>query len=684
MLYKFGEYKKSELLTGHLNMGDTNPLGERIDVTSLYLTRNGKPFIPVMGEYHFARDKKENWHDELRKMKAGGITIIATYLFWIYHEEAEGEFDFTGDRDIRAFVDECENAGLYVMIRIGPWSHGECRNGGFPDWLLEKPYPLRDNNPEYLKKTYIWYSKIYEQLIGAFYRDGGNIIGIQFENELTHGAQHLAKLKEMALDIGFSAPIYTATGWNSASGARIPVDEIMPVFGAYPEAPWENTTERLPLSAHYVFNGERNDSAIGADVIGHDDDGWQLPYERYPFATCELGGGIQVTHRRRPYIRPMDIYALSLVKLGSGNNLPGYYMYHGGTNKTGRFSTLNETRATGYPNDYTVLSYDFQAPLSEYGEARGHYGMLNMLHMFLADFGEILAPMEYVPSKTPASPEDKDALRYAMRTDGKSGFVFVNNYQRLLKLPAKKNVSFEIPGVSFPGISVESGVSFFMPFNMDLSGELLEYASAQPLCRAENTYFFTAIDGVAPEYKFADGELFGPEAGINSAFTKNGVKIITLTADEARFTRKLSNRVYIGIGCNIYEDCGAIVSAENGPFEYLTWNGEEFEKTSVRFKYQEAELTISDCGAPFEPEYADELQIEGKRRLTWKKISVSNANGFIEIPFEYDAAQIYADGRLAADNFYIGVPWRVPAGLLHGRECYLVMSELKNDFYREI
>ena len=684
MVYKFKEYKKSEIIRNHLNMGEANPFGKRIDVTNLYLERDGKPFIPVMGEYHFARDKKENWHDELCKMKAGGITVVATYLFWIYHEEIEGEFDFTGDRDIRAFVDECEKVGLDVVIRIGPWAHGKCRNGGLPDWLLKKPYALRENNKEYLEKAYIWYLKIYEQLIGAFYRAGGNIIGIQFENELTHDAEHLAKLKEIALKIGYSAPIYTATGWNSARGAQIPVDEVMPVFGAYPEAPWENTIEKLSLSKHYCFNGMRNDSAIGADIIGGDDDDWQLPYERYPFATCELGGGMQVTHHRRPYIRPMDIYALSLTKLGSGNNLPGYYMYHGGTNKIGRFSTLNETKATGYPNDYSVLSYDFQAPISEYGEAREHYGMINMLHMFAADFGDILAPMEYVESTDTIEPEDMKSLRYSMRTDGKSGFVFVNRYQRLAELEDIENVVINTGIVEFPPIDVRSGVSFFMPFNMDLSGDLLEYATAQPTCKVGNTYFFTAVNGIVPEYKFADGEVFTAEAGINSAFDKGDIKIVTLTFDEARYARKLSGNLYIGIDCNLYDDEGAIVSIEDGEYSYLVWNGGGFEKMSVSFDFENAEIKFEDVPEPFEPKYIDELKIGGERELIWKKISVTSASGFMEIPFECDVEQIYADGEMVADNFYYGVPWRVPAKMLYGKECYLVMSELKDDFYREI
>ena len=133
MRFGFKKYKETPLLVNHLNMGGKNPDGEEINLTSRYFTRGGKPFVGVMAEYHFSRDNRNNWHKELAKMKAGGVTIVSTYLFWIYHEEIEGEFDFSGDNDIRKFIEDCKDVGLDVVIRVGPWAHGECRNGGFPD-----------------------------------------------------------------------------------------------------------------------------------------------------------------------------------------------------------------------------------------------------------------------------------------------------------------------------------------------------------------------------------------------------------------------------------------------------------------------------------------------------------------------------------------------------------------------
>lgn len=669
MIYKFKEFKDEPLLINHLNMGGKNPKGEEINVTSRYFTRNGKPWIGVMGEFHFSRYSRENWHRELAKMKAGGITIVSTYLFWIYHEEIEGKMDFGGDNDIRAFIEECKDVGLDVVIRIGPWAHGECRNGGFPDWLLKKDYKLRDNNEEYLAIVKKWYQSIYNEVKGLFYKDGGNIIAVQIENEFVDNAEHLAKLKEIAVECGFIAPIYTVTGWNSASGAKIPVDEVVPVFGGYCEAPWENHMNRLSPSPHYFFNRMRNDSAIGTDLIAKtQSDGWQLPYERYPFATCELGGGIEVTHHRRPIIKPMDIYAVSLVKLGDGNNLVGYYMYHGGTNKIGELSTFNETKATGYPNDYPILSYDFQAPLSEYGEVREQYGLLNMLHMFVNDFGEEFAPMIAVDSANSVAADDTNSLRYGMRTNGKSGFVFVNHYQRLTELADIENAVISAGNVEFPPIDVKGEVSFFMPFNMKMGDSVLEYATAQPLCKCDDTYFFAEIPNIKAEYKFSKGS----------------ANIVTVPFENAKYMRKLNGTVYIGGGCNLYEENGQIHSVEDGEYICQKWNGSEFETLKIGQSAKQSNVEITGVeNAPFEPKYKEELCIGGERELTWKKINVDGGYGFAEIDYVGDVAQIYADGELVADDYYYGKTWRVPCKLLYGKECYMVISEMKDDFYKE-
>lgn len=683
MTYTFAPYSPSVLLKNHLRMGGSNPAGERIDVTSLYLTRGGAPWLPVMGEFHFSRCDPAQWETELCKIKAGGVTLVATYLFWIYHEEERGRYDFTGSRDIGRFVRLCRKVGLEVVLRIGPWAHGECRNGGFPDWLLEQNIPLRCDDEAYLALVRQWYEVIYDQVRGLFYKDGGPIVAVQLENELVDNAGHLATLKRMAVEIGFDVPLYTVTGWNSVSGARIPVDEVLPVFAAYADAPWTPGNDPLPLSPHYVFDPTRNDSAVGADLMARvADDGWHLPYERYPYATCEIGPGQQSTYHRRVRISPMDAYAMTLVKLGCGNNLMGYYMYHGGTNGMGRLSTLQESRATGYPNDYPILDYDFDTALSQYGEPRSQYGLLNLLHLFVQDFGSLLAPMEFTPPRVSPAPDDRHTLRYAMRTDGRSGFVFVNHHQRHEVLEPVADAVLDTGTVVFPPVTVTGEVAFHFPFGLILGAQTLEWATAQLVCRQGRDYFFAAVPGIPPRYCL-DGTTFTAPEGEVSVLQQGDVRIITLPLSQAVFLRKLDGQVYLGDNCDLYSRDGQILAARPGSYSYRVWQDGRFVPHRVERPYHPAELTLTPCAEPFMPPYAEELTLGVNVPLRWYRLHVSTDEGFVEVTEPCDVEQIYADGQLAADHFDIGRPWRVPASLLFGRECYLVLTPPNPRVYRE-
>lgn len=71
--------------------------------------------------------------------------------FWNIHEEAEGQYDWKENKDLRRFIELCRKHDLHVWLRIGPWCHGEARYGGFPDWLVSIEGGTRKDNPVYLK-----------------------------------------------------------------------------------------------------------------------------------------------------------------------------------------------------------------------------------------------------------------------------------------------------------------------------------------------------------------------------------------------------------------------------------------------------------------------------------------------------------------------------------------------------
>ena len=421
------------------------------------------PWFPLMGEFHYSRYKKEEWEKELYKIKAGGIDIVASYIIWIHHEEIEGQMKWEDNCDLRTFVLLAKKCGLKVWLRIGPWVHGEVRNGGFPDWLLKKPFTPRSNDTKYFSYVRRFYQEIYHQVAGLLVKDDGPILGIQIENEY-HGCQgmtmqeqeiHMGYLYTIAKEIGLDTPYTTATGWgNSATGG------LLPVMGGYCEAPWDERVTELEPSGNYIFTKERNDANIGTDL--HLGEGISYDYTLFPFLTAELGGGVQVTKHRRPRISGKDIGAMSLVKLGCGASLLGYYMYHGGTNPVGKLSTMQESKATGYPNDYPELSYDFMAPIGEYGQVREAYREIRLLSMFVKDFSEEFTQMELIiPKDNDITPWDKETLRYAYYEGERSGYLFFNNYVRRQRMKNHSKVQLVLEGknqtITFAPTCMEDG-----------------------------------------------------------------------------------------------------------------------------------------------------------------------------------------------------------------------------------
>lgn len=488
----------AETTAVHLHMGDPPGHPDAIGATSQYLTRAGAPWLPVMGEFHFSRYPAAEWREELVKIRSGGITIVSTYVFWIMHEEIRGRYDWSGDRDLRTFVLLCAQLGLDVVVRIGPWAHGECRNGGFPDWLLSVGVKLRTDDPEYLRLVRPFYEQIGEQLHGLSHDDGGPIVGIQVENELYDNPEHITTLKQLAQAAGLNAPLWTATGWGHA---QLPEGEVLPLFGGYSEAAWDTAHDGWPQQAraHYFFGPGRDDDSIGADLrtatVEHPGD--ESRVMDYPFATCELGGGMYTSYHRRPIVDADDLGALAVVKLGSGSVWQGFYLYHGASMKIGALSTLQESHATGYPNDCPVINYDFQAPLGEYGQFRPSFATLRLQNLWLTDQGSDLARMAlHMPADAPADRADRETLRWAVRCDGTSGFLFVNNHQPEESLPDHAAVQFcvRIGGqdlvVPRRPVTVRSGAYFVWPLNRRVGGVGLLTASAQPVCDL-------TVDGVA-------------------------------------------------------------------------------------------------------------------------------------------------------------------------------------------
>ena len=619
---------------------------------SEYLTCNGSPILPIMGEFHFSRYPEKEWRSALENMKLGGVEIAATYVFWIHHEEAEGEWDFSERRNLKAFLNCCREVGMKVWLRIGPWAHGECRNGGFPDWLVEKErrgeLTLRTDDPQYLRYVDVFFTKIAEQADGYMHKDGGPVIGIQIENEYGHaggpsdreeGMAHMRTLRAMAENKGLTAPYFSATGWG---GAYVP-ESFLPVLGGYVDAPWANHTHELAASENFLFQPFHDDANIASD-FAEGQSGFTFDTSKSPYLTAELGGGLQVTAHRRTYPYPEDIEAQTICMLGAGANLIGYYMYHGGMNPDGKYSTLQESKATGYANDLPVKSYDFQTCLRENGLPSESYYRLRKHHVFIKNTEELLAPAKaYLPENIPgpAGAEDMETLRAAFRYNEAAdcGFLFINNHQRKRKMTEKRitpeaPLKFAVPSgegekkqIVFDRLCVRTDAILVLPYNLPvvIQGEELRLCRTNASflgCFGEIYYFYTEEDPEDVYFEWSDGK---DHAG--------AVKILT-THDAEHF-------LYTGD-----EDGGKVSLLPDLNFT-------EAGEVQMKDTGQAAE-SIQNVYGRTEPEVYELTLKYGKRPADTLTEDV-----WLELDFGGDCARLYQDGKLLDDWFSNGEVWRV-------------------------
>ena len=599
---------------------------------------NGQRVCPVMGEVHYSRIPADEWATEVRKMKEGGVTIIATYVFWNHIEEQEGIFRWDGQRNLRRFLEICQQEQLPVVLRLGPFCHGEVRNGGIPDWVFTKGCKTRDENPLFLGMIERLYRQIFTQIQGLQWKDGGPVMAAQFDNEYRGKGEYLMALKKIATGIGFDLPFYTRTGWPELA-SPVPYGEMLPLYGDYADGFWERSIEETAGNYYKAFNfsASQVSGAIGSEQLDYSTSNKASTNDRYPYFTCELGGGMMPAYHRRPYIYPEDAYSMAIVKLGSGSNLLGYYMYHGGTNPEG-LTYLNETQrtiATNY-NDLPVKTYDFQAPLNEFGQKNPQYYMLRKLHLFMQDWGDMLAPLEaHFPCKQDIQKGDDSFLRWSIRSKDGSGFIFVNNYERLQHLSAKKGVQLEACGVKLPKLNIPAGTMCIFPINIDG----IKYATAQLIAKRDGKIYLEQIKGIPTTLVIGNKVLKNLKAkGPNTPIYKN---YYLLTSEQA-------GRLFLSEERKVKSEKSDVLVPfqkikETGPLRTITMGVNKAAEEPVDEDFEQAAVYTIDL-----PE-------------------IDRTGLLLNIDYRGDVARLYADGKLIDDNFYYGRPfqyalWRLPQG----------------------
>ena len=607
----------------------SNPDGVKVEVDSHGLIIGGHHVLPVMGEIHYSRVPRADWRREIQKMRAGGVTVIATYCFWIHHEPVEGRWDWSGNNDLHSFLEICREEKMPVVLRIGPFCHGEVYQGGFPEWIVAKAqqdpkkYKLRSEAPGFISAVQRLYSNIYAQTSDMLWKHGGPVIGVQIENECRGPWSYYMHLKDMAVQIGFDTPFYTRTGWPKLNGKE-EFGKLLPLYGDYADGFWDRSLKDMPgeYPKSFVMKDTRVSGVIATETFGTNQDTKMDKKDlQYPYLTCELGGGMMQAYHRRINMNGNEPFPMAICKVGSGSNLPGYYMYHGGTNPYNPRHTMAECQATTVTNynDMPHMSYDFQAPLGEMGQPNmTAFTETRLFHQFLADWGEQL------------SVSDVDSLseHYARR----GCFVFRNDYVRILN---------------------ENGVASVTPQKMEWEGLTITSTAIQPFAKADGMLWFVPVKGC----KAYSAEINGKRYSIkpDKQLTVNGKSLMLLSAAKAA-------TAYVIDGSMKYAQHGGILYKDGDAIREEYWSDDDAVTVTTDATQKAGEAREIKMGTQKVAEQPSDADFD-KAQVYKVDFSIDACehpeNLFLSVSYDADCARLYADGRLVEDNFWNGKPMLV-------------------------
>ncbi|MEV0524626.1 beta-galactosidase family protein [Streptomyces sp. NPDC050439] len=331
---------------------------------------DGRPVRLLSGALHYFRVHEAQWGHRLAMLRAMGLNCVETYVPWNLHEPRPGEF-----RDVEAlgrFLDAARDAGLWAIVRPGPYICAEWENGGLPHWLTGAVGPrARTRDAEYLGHVDRWFGRLMTEVVPRQHDRGGPVIMVQVENEYgSYGSDqvYLRHLADLLRAQGVTMPLFTSDG---------PEDHML-TGGSVPGV---MATANFGSQARAGF----------ATLRGHRPKGPLMCMEFWCGWFDHWGAG----HVVRDAADAADALR-EILECGASVNL---YMAHGGTNFAG---WAGANRGGGALHDGVlepdVTSYDYDAPIDEFGRPTEKFWL----------FREVLAP--YAEGPLPEPPAALPAL----------------------------------------------------------------------------------------------------------------------------------------------------------------------------------------------------------------------------------------------------------------------------------
>jgi beta-galactosidase len=332
----------SALFFGALTLSNAQTVNHTFALGDSTFMLDDKPMQIISGEMHYTRIPEDNWRERIKMAKAMGLNTIGMYVFWNAHEMVQGQYDFSGNKNIAAFVQVAKEEGMWVVMRPSPYACAEWEFGGYPWWLLkDKDLKVRSLDPKFMDAYRNYVLQLGKQLSPLLVTHGGNIIMVQIENEYgsySNDKQYLAQNEKIFREAGFDGVLFTCDGATQMPAGYLP--------GFLPAVNGEDNPKKVKELINKYHNGK------GPYYIAEWYPGWFDSWGK-PHAGSNA-----------------DADAKKLDEVLSAGISINLYMFHGGTTRD-FMNGANMSKTEAYSPQTT--SYDYDAPLNEAGDPTPKY-----------------------------------------------------------------------------------------------------------------------------------------------------------------------------------------------------------------------------------------------------------------------------------------------------------------------
>ncbi|MEQ8844761.1 MAG: beta-galactosidase [Phycisphaerales bacterium] len=191
---------------------------------------DGRRIWIVGGTISYAHTPRAEWADRLHAARLAGLNTVMVPVVWARHEPLPGQFEFSENADLRAFIELAHEAGLYVILRLGPVLGEDYDFGGLPTWLTQLPaHELRADSGAFLEACSRFIGAVADQVrdlqINAAGK-GGPILLVQNEHQWTCGdsdlaPKYLGELYRYIRESGLTVPAINANNLWAGEEAEI-------------------------------------------------------------------------------------------------------------------------------------------------------------------------------------------------------------------------------------------------------------------------------------------------------------------------------------------------------------------------------------------------------------------------------------------------------------------------------